>query len=162
LLRITYEALHNVLSSEVWVKSHPFLSIDDVLNAAGISKKGLQFEIKEESINKLLVQARIVIAGETGVSFEALAHGCNLITIDASEQINMSPLRGVKSDIIDHVSSQEALRGRVESIIRSDYDILSHTKSAATILKEQFYLNQHSERPDSFMNVLESSLEVKP
>jgi len=155
LLSITYEALHDLEGAEVWIKSHPFLSIDDVLHFAQFKREDLKFQIKNESIEDLLTETRIVIAGQSGVSFEALAFGCELITVDTPQLINMSPLRNIKSEIIWNVSSAQQLRSRVIAILERAHDDALHKKLAGEILDRQFYLNLETDRADRFMNVLE-------
>lgn len=156
LLSFVSEALQGLKDVQLWIKPHPFLSIDAVFRYAGISREAFHFEIKHDSIEELFPHVRVVIAGQSSIAFEALAFGCELITVNMPEQINMSPLKHVKSDFLWNTSSTDGLRKRVESILKSDYDAQGHIREAKKIIHEYFYLNSDSSQPTHFLKELEN------
>lgn len=157
LLNIVLEAIQDLNGIAVWVKPHPFLSMDKVFKCADIPREDFCFDIKNEPIEELLPEVRIVIAGQSGVSVEALAAGCEVITLNIPEQINMSPLTGTRSSLIWNISSCKELREIVIEIMSQHYDSQKHMQEAGKIINRYFYLNPNSNNPRSLLRILESS-----
>ena len=145
------ESLIGLKNIEVWIKSHPFLQIKKVFELSGLLKNANSFQIKKELIGNLLSDARIVITGESSVCVEALIYGCNVLLINAPDWINMSPLKGIKSEMIRTVNSPKELRQAVIDIFKEEYDFEGYTKEGRSIVSEFFCLNQDSDIPSKFL-----------
>ena len=154
ILTLANEALKDLRDVEVWIKPHPFLNIEKVLKIAGLSAENLPFKIKKEPIEALLPDARIMVVGESGVTIEALAFGCEIITVSTPEWINMSPLKYEKSDIIKKVSSAKELRKVVEAIIAKEYEPEAVRSESSRILNDFFYLDSGSDEPSRILELL--------
>lgn len=154
LLSNVYEALKDLRDTEVWIKSHPFLSCRKVLELSGLQLDEGRFKIKDSPVGELLPHSRIVVAGESGVSLEALAFGCSVILINAPEVVNMSPLRGIESYLIHEVFSPEELRQQVEAVLYGEQDMEKAAAEAWKILNDFFCLDDKSDTPVKFMKLL--------
>src|SRR4030067_3510913 len=117
ILNAVLDGLGDEKKIKVWIKAHPFLKVDKVLSNLGIKLKDLPFEVKDEPINYLLASSKVVIAGQSGVSVEALAFGCKIVILDIPEMINMSPLRYIESSAIRIADSPRKLREHICEII---------------------------------------------
>lgn len=153
ILNIAYEALKDLDNVEVWVKAHPFLRIEKVFELSGISSCGM-FKVKNEPIQDLLPDVRIVIAGQSGVSIEALAYGCEVLIVDMAEWINMSPLKHIDIDTVKCISSAEELRQAVVAILKKEYNPEGHAFWAKKLVNEHLCLNMDSNAPCRFLELL--------
>lgn len=157
ILNLAYESFNNMKGIEVVIKSHPFLKIEDVFNLSGIMPEKCSFKIKEGPIECLLDEARIVIVGESGVSIEALAFGCEVIIVNMPEWINMSPLRNIKASMIRTANTPEELRQIVFDIFKEKYNPELHKAEAVKIIKDFFCFNEKSDSAEKFLNILMTS-----
>lgn len=157
ILNMIYESLHNVKGIEAWVKPHPFLRIEEVFTLSGIQPDNCSFLIKNEPIEKLLAETRIVIVGESSVSTEALALGCEVVIVNVPEWINMSPLKDVKAGMIRIVSSQEELRQTILDIFKEKYNPEKYAATSRKTINDFFYLDEESNVPKKFLELLGSS-----
>ena len=157
ILNVVYEALNNREDVEVWIKPHPFLQIEKVFKLSGINLRDCPFQIKKEPIENLLAEARIAIVGESGVSIEALALGCEVILANVPEWINMSPLRNVKAGVIRMVDSPEKLRQIVVDILKVKYNPEQHAAETRKIINDFFCFNEKSDIPERFLQLLSSA-----
>lgn len=151
ILNVACESLIGLKNIEVWIKSHPFLQIKKVFELAGLSENANSFQIKNELIGNLLSDARIVITGESSVCVEALIYGCNVLLINTPDWINMSPLKGIKSEIIKTVNSPKELRKAVIDIFKEEYNFEDYAKEGRGIVSGFFCLNQDSDIPFKFL-----------
>ena len=154
ILTITYESLKDLKDKEVWVKPHPFLDLKRVLELSGIPEENFPFKLKTGPIEDLLSDARVVIVGESGVSIEALAFGCDVVTVNVPEWINMSPLRYVKTEMTRVANSPEELRQIVTGIFKEEYRSEIHAVEARRIINRFFCLNQDSDFPSRLLSLL--------
>lgn len=154
ILNIVYEGLKNLDGIEVWVKPHPFLQIEKVFELSEISQKEVYFKIKDDPIENLLPEVKVIIVGESSVSIEALAFGCKVITVNTPEMVNMSPLRDVETSMVKNVSSVEELKQAVISIFEEKYDPVIHTEEITKIINEFFCFNEKSSVPERFLEIL--------
>lgn len=154
ILSVACESLRGLKDIELWLKPHPFLQTEKVFELAGLRKENSPFQIKNRPIEELLSEARILIVGESGVSLEALAYGCNVIIVDVPEWINMSTLKDVKADIVRFISLPEGLRQAVIEIFNEGYDPDKNALEAERIIGDYFYFNQGSNIPERFLKLL--------
>lgn len=153
ILTFATAALKGMGGIEVWIKPHPFLDIDRVLSVSGLSGRDLPFGIKKDPIDLLLPDVRIMIVGESGVGVEALAFGCEVITISAPEWIDMSPLGHERSGVARHVRSPAELKSAVKEIMERAYEPQSVREESARILNDFFCLDRASDRPSRIMGL---------
>ena len=156
ILNMTWSSLRNMRDVEVWLKPHPFLRYESVLELSGLSNGDVPFVIKDVPIERLLPEVKVVITGESGVSVEALAFGCNVIIVNCPEWLNMSPLRSIRTDMVHVVDSPERLRRTVNEIISSPFDPEMRAREAEGIVNEFFCLDYSSDIPDRLLKLIQS------
>lgn len=154
ILTLAGEALRDMDDVEVWIKPHPFLNVETVLKMADLSADNLPFKIRKEPIDSLLPDVRVMVVGESGVTIEALAFGCEIITVTSPEWINMSPLRYEESNIIKKISSAEELREAVREMVTKEYDPEAARSESSRILNDFFCLDQASDGPSKILGLL--------
>jgi surface carbohydrate biosynthesis protein (TIGR04326 family) len=154
LLSLSYEGLRSLKDINVWVKPHPFLNIDLAFKRAGIKRSECSFEIKYGPIEDFLKEARVLIVGESGISIESLAFGCEIVNVSVPEFINMSPVKDLQSNIIHSANNPQELTEIVLDIFFKEYDPEKLRKESIQILNDFFYLNMSSDYPEKFMNLL--------
>lgn len=157
LLNVVYQALNSVSDVEVWIKPHPFLIIDKVFRYLKFTQQDFNFKIRQESMEELLTQVKVMIGSQSGVSFEAIAFGCEVVIINTPEQINMSPLKNTKSDLVWHADSVDHVREIILDLLAKDKDVKHSLVEAKKIIDEYFYLNQSSDQPDRLLSLLQTS-----
>src|SRR3989338_7606478 len=154
ILSIAYESFKDFKDIEVWVKPHPFLELKRVFELSGISEEGFPFKVKKGLIEDFLPEARIVIAGESGVVIEALAFGCEIVIVNVPEWINISLLRYVKTETVKTVTSPEELRQVVLNKFNEEYRPEIYDAEYRRIIGDFFYLNHESDTPSRFLEFL--------
>ena len=155
LLKMTLEALKDMRDIDVWVKPHPFLEMQPISNMLENVKMQSRIQVKMDSIEQLLSEAKIIVIDESSVALEALAFGCAVIIANMPETVNMSPLRNIKAEMIKTVNSVSELEDTVIEIMngkRSDRG--DWPRKASEIINQFFYLNHESESPIKFMKIL--------
>jgi surface carbohydrate biosynthesis protein (TIGR04326 family) len=151
LLGMACEALRDLQQGEVWLKPHPFLALESVLRISDVPMESIPFVVKEGPVEEYLPEAKIVIAGESGVSLEALSFHCDVISISTPEWINMSPLRGIESGLIWSADSVKELREVALKLLETDtYDPELRRDEARKVISDFFYLNNDSYYPEKF------------
>lgn len=151
ILNMVYEGLKDAENVKVWLKPHPFLPMDLVLQKSGISLSDAQFEIKEGQIEKLLPDVKGVIISESGTALEALAYGCKIITLNLPDMVNMSPLRGLKSNMVKYVNSAGQLQKAVNELVKEEE---SNPEENRELINQVFYFNKTSAKPEKFLELL--------
>ena len=154
ILSMVYYAFKDEKAIEIWIKPHPFVKIQEVLDKAGVRVVSSPFILKKDPIEDLLAQARIVVVGESSVSIEALSFGCEIIIVNSPEWINMSSLRGVVCSTVSVVSSVEELSKRISLIFNVEYDSEQSNKEAYKVIDQFFYFNEKSNIPERFLQLL--------
>jgi|ETNmetMinimDraft_20_1059909.scaffolds.fasta_scaffold07347_2 surface carbohydrate biosynthesis protein (TIGR04326 family) len=158
LLNFIYEGFmtyNSTNSFKIWIKPHPFLNIKRVLENTNIDFENTSFEIKEDPIENLLSMAKVVLAGgESGVSLEALAFGCKVISLNLPEGINMSSLRNVQSDCVIVASSSKELISIVNKQIFKLFDDNGSYKERESIMHNFFYLNTNIAKPEKLLKCI--------
>ena len=154
VLSAAYEAFKGASGISIQVKPHPYLNLDEVSKLFRGRFKGMPFSIKEGSLKDALSEARIIIAGETTASIEALAYGCELINVDSPYWINMSPLRSVRSSVIRTVGSPAELKAAAFDILARKYDPELNFREGRKILEDFFCFDMGSDVPERFMGLL--------
>ncbi|MBF0517050.1 MAG: hypothetical protein HQK97_08025, partial [Nitrospirae bacterium] len=154
ILSVVYEALNNVGNIVVWIKAHPFLHIEDVFKLSGIDPEECSFHIKKEPVDELLSVARIAIVGESSVSIEAIALGCDVVIIDVPQWINMSLLKNTHASMVKRASCPVELKRVICEIIEQDYDAASRKAEAKNIIDTFFCLDYNSDVPERFLRIL--------
>ena len=154
LLSIVYHAFKDDKNIEIWIKPHPFVNIQKVLNKAGMKDVRTPFILKKDPIEDLLAQARIVIVGESTVSIESLAFGCEIILVNNPEWINMSSLRDVDCSTVSVVSSVEELKEKIHLIFNLEYNLLEIKDETDKVIDHFFYFNKTSNVPERFLQLL--------
>ena len=157
ILNVAYESLRDLKDIEVWIKAHPFLSLEKVFELSGISNRDICFKVKDGPIEDLLSEARMVIVGQSGVSVQALLYGCQVVTVNVPEWINISPLEGIKTRMVKTVDSPDELRQIVIDIFKEAYKPERYMPEAKEIVDEYFCLDQDSDIPDRFLTLLKSN-----
>ncbi len=160
LLNIAYEALNDIEGIEVWIRPHPFLGIHEISRMSGISLKDLRFQVKDEPLERLIERSRVVIAGESSVSIEALAGGCEVVIVNVPECINMSPLKTFESALVRTAGSSRELRQAVLDIFGKKYDPEFNFTEGRKIVEKFFYFNRESDRPERFMKALAAAEKI--
>lgn len=154
ILNVVYEAFKDRPEIEVWLQPHPSLRLQSVFELSGIPMKGQPFKINGGTLSDALLKARVVIAGESSVSIEAIACGCEVVIVNVPEWISMSPLKNIESGIVRSVSSPQELRTTIIDIFQNKQDSRLHAQEAEKIIGEFFYLNQESDAPQRFLSLL--------
>jgi surface carbohydrate biosynthesis protein (TIGR04326 family) len=154
ILTVACEALKNIGDREIWIKSHPFLDLKKVFKLSGISPEDLPFQFKEGPIEDFLVDARVVVSGESGVTIEALAFGCEVVIVNVPEWINMSPLRHVKTGMVTTAGSAEELKRAVDDVFAKEYRRETYAAEAGRIINDFFCLDEGSNIPSRFLKLL--------
>ena len=150
IFNAAYEAFKDKKDMRIWLRPHPALRFEKILELSGIYDN--PFEIKKGSLKEALKEARVVIAGESSVSVEAIACGCDVILINTPEWINMSPLKYIESPMIRDVYSDEELRDAVDDIFARE--TTPPDGEAKNIIDRFFYLNEKTDTPEAFLRVL--------
>lgn len=151
VLNMVTEGLKEMPNIKVWLKPHPFLPMNLVLQQIGPISDA-RFEIKEGQIEKLLPEAKGVIISESGVALEALAYGCRIITINLPDMVNMSPLRGIQSNLVKYVNSPTQLKKAVNELVEAREE--DNPTEAKELINQFFYFNKTSARPEKFLELL--------
>ena len=158
LLNTIYEGFmtYNPTNSfSIWIKPHPFLNIKKVLKSSNIDLENTSFEIKEDSIENLLPIAKaVLVGGDSGVSVEALAFGCKVISLNTPERINMSSLRNMQSDCVVFTSSSKELIYIVNKQLFKLFDNNSSYKEMESIVHNFFYLNTNIAKPEKLLKCI--------
>jgi hypothetical protein len=142
-------------SFSIWIKPHPFLNIKKVLKSSNIDLENTSFEIKEDSIENLLPIAKaVLVGGDSGVSVEALAFGCKVISLNTPERINMSSLRNMQSDCVVFTSSSKELIYIVNKQLFKLFDNNSSYKEMESIVHNFFYLNTNIAKPEKLLKCI--------
>ena len=157
ILNVVCNSLKDVKDIEVWLKPHPALNIEQVLTLSGISAEDFSFQVKNGSLEEVLSEARIVIASQSTTSVEALAYGCDVIIVNIPEWINMALLQDVRSKVVRTVSSSEDLRRAVINIFKEEYKPEIHAAERLRIINDFFHLDQNSDTPKVFLELLAST-----
>ncbi len=152
--KFVYEAYRDDPQTEIWLKPHPFLPIEKLIEAMGVTQNGIPFKIKYDPIEELLREAKVVVVGESGVSIEALALGCEVMIVNGAEWINMSPLKDVRSSIVHTVNTPDELKSKISAILGKPYNAIYHKVEAVKIIDEFFYLNSATDEPRIFLEVM--------
>ncbi len=152
ILNIVFEGLKDAENVKVWLKPHPFLPMDLVLQKSGISISDVQFEIKTGQIEKLLPDVKGVITNQSGVALESLAYGCKIISINLPDMVNMSPLRGLQSNMVKYVNSAGQLQKAVSELVAEAEE--NNSGEAKELINQFFYLNKASAKPEKFLELL--------
>jgi len=154
ILTVACEAFKDAYDREIWIKPHPFLDLKKVFKLAGISPEDLPFQFKEGPIENFLADTRVVISGESGVTIEALAFGCEVVIVNVPERINMSPLRYVKTNMVSLAGSPEELKQVVDDVFERRYEPAMHAAEAGRIINDFFCLDEGSNIPSRFLKLL--------
>ncbi len=154
ILRFVSQSFQGLGGIEVWIKAHPFLDAEAVMQAASIKLTGLGFQVQQGKIIDLLSSARVVIAGESGVAVEALALGCCVIQIKSAAWINMSPLAQVQSSLVQTAASYGQLHRQAVDIMGRGYDPEEHAREAKRIIYSFFNLNVNSDIPQRLLDIV--------
>lgn len=152
ILSLTKDALRGMEDIEIWVKPHPFSRLSEILKSSGLPNGA--FQIKEESLEELLPRAKIVIAGESSASIEALAFGCVVLILDLPDKINMSPLRHLKLEMVKRIDSSDGLKKSVSDLIRNEALLPQAKIESDRVVNDYFYLNERSDLPEKFLELL--------
>jgi len=154
ILNMAYEAFKDSKDIEVWIRPHSSLQLEKVFELSQISIEGFPFKIKRGNLSDILSKVRVVVVGESSVSIEAIACGCSVVIVNVPEWINMSPLKGMRSDVLKIADSPRALRELISNIFKESYDSEKHIVEAKRIVSDFFYLNQEKEIPEKFLKLL--------
>ena len=154
LLDFVHQSFFDRKDVEVWVKPHPFLSMKHVYMFSNVNESDMKYKIYNIPIEKLLYEARIVVAGQSGVSLQAVFYGCDLIIINPVEMINVSPLRNRKSKFIVNVDSSDELVEVVDEIFANKYDYKKHEKESKEIVEDYFCLDEKPGYPNRIMDII--------
>lgn len=91
-LRILSQALPNLNFERVWIKPHPYTSIDETVKELGMATK---VEVKSESISNLFAESDVVFTcNSTTASFESTYLGIPTISM-MPEGIDLHPILGL-------------------------------------------------------------------
>ncbi len=151
LLRMSHEAFKDK-DIEVWLKPHPFVEVDKVFALAGLKKEECPFKIKNEPIEELLKQAKVVVVGESSVSIQALSLGCEVAVVHTPEWINMSPLSGIEDKRIKAVYAADELQSYVRQ--RLNAAAAETASSPEKIVDRFFYFGKDPGRPEILLTLL--------
>jgi surface carbohydrate biosynthesis protein (TIGR04326 family) len=154
IIRIASEALKAFQDIEVWIRPHPSLNLDRILGKYGSSENSKRLILRKEPIDIVLSEARVVIAGETGVSVEALAFGCEIIIVNVPEWINMSPLNNYISESIHKIYSADELKAVISRIFNSQSYTIQKKEKLKKIVEDFFYFQRQSTDPERLLNIL--------
>jgi len=115
-----------VFSSEVLIKSHPALPIDEFKHLLPKHAR-----LVNENTYKLFEKTKILIGAASGTLVEAISLGIPVITIKESDDIeyNYLPQNG-KGIIWEEVSKAEELKQQIEKF---EYSILNNSKEMNNI-----------------------------
>ncbi|OGX27653.1 MAG: hypothetical protein A3D10_05290 [Omnitrophica WOR_2 bacterium RIFCSPHIGHO2_02_FULL_48_11] len=155
ILATVYQALKDLKNIMVWIKPHPFTDLKKVFELAGLDRDNFPFEIKNDPVESLLPQAKIVIVGESSVSLVALSFGCEIVLLNVPEWINMSPLRNIAIGQIRTASSPEELAKTVLGLCHPEVAAVSHAEETNQIINKFFCLNKNSAVPQRLLKLLE-------
>lgn len=157
ILNHIYQSLIGLDGVKVKLRPHPFLPLHQILNLCGIERSAIPFQIDEKPLNESLSETKILIAGESGISVQALAFGCELILVNIPEYVNMSPLRGVEDRVATVTNSSEELKRAIKDA--RDYTDISEEKRnrKCRILNEFFYFNEMSDVPTKLLELVNTN-----
>ena len=102
IVRRETEAMLSLLSAalprsdglQIWLKGHPSLPLEEVLDALGIDLVQAGYQIKYGNIGDHLGSAWGVLVSTSTVAVEALAYGCEVIVPCVSTSLPLSPVVG--------------------------------------------------------------------
>jgi len=95
LLKLAYKNGGLNKYDEVWIKPHPGLTLDPILDDL---KPEFKFSLVNQPIIELMEQADVIFcANSTGASLEAAWLGIPLIILGAVDSMNLNPLLGISN-----------------------------------------------------------------
>lgn len=97
LLSLIHEASLEKEEWEVWLKGHPSMPIEDILNDMNVDATSSGWMIKAGDIRTYLEKAAVAIVPTSSVSIDALALGCDVVVPVFSNFFLMSPLAGFEA-----------------------------------------------------------------
>lgn len=155
-LGVVYQALRDFPGAEVRLRPHPCMPLSRIIEQSDFALEHIPFPVADGPLDEWLGRAKIVIAGgETGVSVEALALGCQVVTLQIPEHFNMSPLRGMDLPGVRCVMSPKELRRVVEGMLAQD-EIEPRDPVTVAALGDFFYFSEGTDEPRRFVNILKS------
>lgn len=157
IFNVSFNALNGLDGIEIWIKPHPFLKMEDVTASSGIKLEDSTFILRNDPIETLLTEAQIVIAGESSVSLEALALGCEIVIVKVPELINMSPLRDIESPLVKTIDNPSDLHAAVLGLLSKESDGGENAAESRRIIDEFFFLGEkESNEPEKFLKLIEA------
>lgn len=94
MLSLVASAFPIATEFEIWLKGHPSLAFEGILQELGIDNQKAKYRIKSGRIEEFLSKAKAVIVPASTVAVEALAYGCEVIVPFFSGSLPLSPLLG--------------------------------------------------------------------
>jgi surface carbohydrate biosynthesis protein (TIGR04326 family) len=116
-------------SLQIWLKGHPSLPMEEVLEALGIDPLKAGYEIKYGSIGNHLATSWMVLVPASTVAIEALAYGCEVIVPFFSTSLALSPLVGFEH-YYHSVYTPEDLQKVVMDVAAGRYKVGAEEKKA--------------------------------
>lgn len=144
LISLFHEAFPKPQEFKVWLKGHPFLPFEQILEELNINAGSCGYIIKHDPIDKLLSFAKILIVGLSTVALEGLAMGCKVIIPVFADNMFMSPLGGFEQFYAKVYNPQE-LKAVVRKIMERDIPKEPYFKSVEFI-REYWCLDKSLKR----------------
>ncbi len=119
LISLVNSAFSKKQSFRVWLKGHPSMPMEGILKLLNIDREECEYEIKHDTIDKLLRDATGVIVGTSTVAIEALAFGCRVILPIFNDRMFMNPLKGFEKYYIG-ISNPAELETAIREIMRKN------------------------------------------
>lgn len=94
LLSFLYDAMPLPRHCEVWLKGHPSMPMESLLEELSIDPAPVGWVVKNGDIHTHLEKAHLVLVGTSTVAIEALAFGCEVLVPAVAAFFSMSPLDG--------------------------------------------------------------------
>lgn len=118
LISFFYEAFPDPERFEVWLKGHPSVPLQTILDELGIRQEGSNYIVKHDPIHELLRTVSVSFVGSSTVALEALAFGSAVIVPVFSDHMFMSPLKGFEKYYLK-VANPPELRAAVQGALRN-------------------------------------------
>ena len=117
LFNFTVAAWKDSPPCRVWFKPHPSMGEKQVFHLFNVSWPANKWEVRFDDVGDLLRQSSIVVSGESSVTINALAYGCEVIAPVLNDVAFMSPLGGHES-YYEKIYNPEDLRETVTRLLK--------------------------------------------
>lgn len=94
MLALVAAAYPRTDAMRVWIKAHPSMPAEPLLDELGVNAGAAGYEIVGGAVGDWLARSAFVLVGSSAVAIEALAHGCEVLVPVFASSPCLTPLSG--------------------------------------------------------------------